>query len=86
VPALGTKTAGELCKDASECSMGMSCIAGQYTPAHCNIQCSTTDQCLAIAPGTSVTCQAIGGTGVCMWTCYNGEECPGGLHCAYFCE
>jgi len=86
VPALGTKTAGELCKDASECSMAMSCIAGQYTPAHCNIMCSTTEQCLAIAPGTSVTCQAMGGTGVCIWTCTGGKKCPGGLTCdGYFC-
>jgi len=75
VPAVGTKGAGELCKDASECAMSMDCIAGQYTPAHCNIQCTTTDQCLAI-----------GGTGVCMWTCTGGAKCPGGLTCdSYFC-
>ena len=87
VPAVGTKGAGELCKDASECAMSMDCIAGQYTPAHCNIQCTTTDQCLAIAPGTTVTCQAIGGTGVCLWTCSGGKKCPGQLPCSdgYFC-
>ena len=86
VPALGTKTAGELCKDAAECSMSMSCIRGQFTPAHCNILCTLTTECQAISPGTNVECQNLGGNGVCMWTCQGGVKCPGGLTCdGYFC-
>lgn len=90
IPASGTKVAGERCTDAAECSMGMSCIQGRFTPAHCNIQCGSTAECQAVSPGTNVTCLNIGATGVCMWTCFGGKPCPGGangLKCGgYYCD
>lgn len=77
------KQAGESCEDFTECANGMSCIAGQYTRAHCNPMCATAQDCLAAAPSaTNPQCSAIGGYQVCIWYCgMMGGSCPGDLQC-----
>ncbi len=82
--ALGTKKAGESCKEFTECADGMSCIAGQYTKAHCNPECTTDQDCLDASPGTKPTCQSLGGYQICIWYCgmFGGNApCPGDLEC-----
>lgn len=83
-PGLGTKQAGESCKDYPECANGMSCIAGQFTRAHCNPTCASDQDCLDAAPGTKGTCTALGGYQICVWYCgpWGGNlPCPGDLTC-----
>ena len=84
--APGSKTAGQYCKDASECADKMSCVAGQLTPAHCNpLGCASDADCQAAAPQGTGQCQALGGYNPCMWTC-TSAKCPGDLKCdGYFC-
>ena len=84
--APGSKTAGQYCKDASECADTMSCVAGQLTPAHCNpLGCQSEADCQAAAPGSTAMCQAMGAYTVCVWTC-SAAKCPGDLKCdGYFC-
>ncbi len=84
--APGSKTAGQYCKEATECADKMSCVAGQLTPAHCNpLGCTSDADCQAVAPQATGKCQALGGYNLCLWTCLSAK-CPGDLKCdGYYC-
>lgn len=80
----GSKQVGQSCAESVDCANGMTCLSGQYTQAHCNPMCTTTQDCLDAAPGASGQCQAIGGYQVCVWMCGaygDNATCPGDLDC-----
>jgi hypothetical protein len=82
--AAGTKKAGELCTEAFECADTMNCVSGQYTPAHCNPNCTSDTDCATSAPNAKGTCQNGGSINFCLYLCGvmgGGATCPGDLKC-----